>query len=260
MACAPAPTVVVGNIAVGGTGKSPLVIALAEALTARGLRAGVVSRGYGGRAQGYPCEVTAESDPGEVGDEALMIVRRTSAPMYVAPDRPQAVARLVCRYGVDVVLSDDGLQHYAMARDLEIADVDGERHELPGNVVKMRLQPDAWVRVADGERLALDSWQGSRRVHAVAAIGNPGRFFATLRELDLQPVEHPYEDHAVLGLAELSFEDALPVVMTEKDAVKCRFSLPHRHYYYLQVSAQLPEGLVDGIIGRLGLTNGAQES
>lgn len=283
---APAPTVVVGNITVGGTGKSPLVIALAESLAARGVRAGVVSRGYGGRAPGYPCEVTADSDPAEVGDEALMIVRRTNVPMFVAPDRPQAVASLVSRHSVDVVLSDDGLQHYAMARDVEIAVVDGERGvgngrclpagplreppsrlaevdyvvvngesrtHLPGNVVHMHLQPDAWVRLSDGQHVDIGAWPCGRRVHAVAAIGNPDRFFATLRSLGIDPIEHPHPDHHPLGAGELSFDDTLPVVMTEKDAVKCTFDLPHGEYYYLQVSAQVSEELTDGIISRIGL-------
>lgn len=283
---APAPTVVIGNIAVGGTGKSPLVISLAKSLEERGVKAGIVSRGYGGSAPGYPCEVTAESDPADVGDEAVMIVRRTGAPMYVAPDRPQAVATLVARHDVDVVLSDDGLQHYAMDRDIEIAVVDGARGvgngrclpagplreppsrleevdyvvvngrcqtALPGNLKPMHLEPQAWVRVSDGEEVSLDAWNGGSRVHAVAAIGNPDRFFKTLRTLGLDPVEHPFPDHHPLDARDLTFDDALPVVMTEKDAVKCSFALPHAEFFYLQVSANVPSELTDEIIARLDL-------
>ena len=284
---APAPTVVVGNIAVGGTGKSPLVISLARALASKGIRPGIVSRGYGGSAPNYPCEVTPESDPAEVGDEAVMIVKRTGVPMFVAPDRPQAVAAVVESHDVDVVLSDDGLQHYAMARDIEIAVVDGERGvgngrclpagplreppsrleevdyvvvngacrtALPGNVTPMALEPEAWVRLADGEVIGLEAWTSGRQLHAVAAIGNPDRFFSTLRSLGLDVIEHPFPDHHALDPLDLCFDDALPVVMTEKDAVKCTFALPHGEYYYLKVTAAVPPELTEGIIERLGLS------
>tara|TARA_B100000676_G_scaffold263607_1_gene275434 strand:+ start:39 stop:419 length:381 start_codon:yes stop_codon:yes gene_type:complete len=117
----------------------------------------------------------------------------------------------------------------------------------------MHLEPQAWVRVSDGEEVSLDAWSGGSRVHAVAAIGNPDRFFKTLRTLGLDPVEHPFPDHHPLDARDLTFDDALPVVMTEKDAVKCSFALPHAEFFYLQVSANVPSELTDEIIARLDL-------
>jgi tetraacyldisaccharide 4'-kinase len=266
----PRPVIVVGNLTAGGSGKTPLTVWLAAALHARGLRVGIVSRGYGGTAQGPVC-VTAESDPALVGDEPVLIARRTPATVVVARDRVAAAARLVP--DVDVILADDGLQHYRLARDREFVVVDGRRglgngRLLPAGplreprsrgaaadayvvngggegatarlaagppVVRMRLAPGDVVALADGSRVPLAAWAG-RRVHAVAGIGDPERFFATLRAAGLDVVPHPFPDHARFAAADLAFGDDAPVLMTEKDAVKCAaFAGPRLHY--LEVAA-----------------------
>lgn len=248
--CLPAPVIVVGNITAGGAGKTPLVIALTEALRERGFKPGVVSRGYGGSARA-PMLLDENPDPRVTGDEPALIKLRTGAPVAIGRDRPRA-ARLLLEAGADVVIADDGLQHYSLARDIEICVVDGARRFgnarlLPAGPLReplsrlqemdfivcngceqrsgeesMILQAGNAVGVADLSRTrALESFAG-QRVHAVAAIGNPARFFAMLRGNGIEPVEHSFPDHHVYAASELAFGDALPVLMTEKDAVKCR--------------------------------------
>jgi tetraacyldisaccharide 4'-kinase len=266
----PRPVIVVGNLTVGGAGKTPLTVWLARALQQRGLRVGIVSRGYGGTAAG-PVRVTPASDPDEVGDEPVLIAARTGAPVVVARDRV-AGARLLATE-VDVLLADDGLQHYRLDRDLELVVVDGRRgfgngRLLPAGplrepraraaeaaayvvnggdggeaglpdgppVLRMRLAPGEVVAVAGGARTALAAWAG-RRVHAVAGIGDPARFFRTLESAGLQVVPHAFPDHARLRPSDLEFGDDAAVLMTEKDAVKCRaFGGPRHHY--LEVAAE----------------------
>ena len=272
------PVVVVGNLTVGGSGKTPIIVWLANALTARGLRVGVVSRGYGGLDAG-PTEVMASSNPARVGDEPVLIARRTEARVVIGRDRVAAAVQLAP--AVDVILSDDGLQHYRLARDLEIAVVDARRgfgngHRLPrgplresiGRLrtvaavilngegepgvsgIRSRLAPTQLRPLLGPERLQLSDWAG-RRVHAVAGIGDPERFFRTLEAGQLQVIRHPKPDHAQLTERDLEFADGLPVVMTEKDAVKCLgFARPGM--YYLEVSAA-PEpvaglALIDRIV------------
>jgi tetraacyldisaccharide 4'-kinase len=246
----PVPVIVVGNITAGGTGKTPLVIALVEALRMRGFKPGVVSRGFGGSAR-EPMLLDDDPDPRVVGDEPALIRLRTRAPVAIGHARPQA-ARLLLAAGADVVVADDGLQHYALARDVEICVVDGARrfgngHLLPAGPLReplSRLQGVDFVVCNGGEPRAgefamhlrsgeafalhdpsatrgLESFAG-RRVHAVAGIGNPGRFFAMLREQGLELIEHPFSDHHAYVARDLRFGDELPVLMTEKDAVKCR--------------------------------------
>ncbi|MEO6185002.1 MAG: tetraacyldisaccharide 4'-kinase [Steroidobacteraceae bacterium] len=275
------PVVVVGNISVGGTGKTPLVIWLAIRLREQGRRAGVVLRGYGGSTRG-PVLVTASSDPREVGDEALLIARRTGCPVAVGARRSAAAALLESQ-GCDLLISDDGLQHLAMRRDLEIVVVDGVRGVGNGALLPQgplregtaRLRsvdavvingPDATALAASlrnplhmslGEAVLrslvtdqiepLDGLRGAQ-VHAVAATGNPARFFAQLRGLGCRPIEHPFPDHYQFQPGELAFGDE-PVVMTEKDAVKCRPFATGR-MLYLQVSAVLPD---DGSARLMGM-------
>lgn len=254
----PRPVVVVGNLTVGGTGKTPLVVWLAQQLTARGWRVGVVSRGYG-RASGAARRVAKDDDPAQVGDEPLLIARRTDARVAVGSARPAAVRLLEA--DCDLVLSDDGLQHYALARDFELAVVDGARGLGNGRLLpagplrepaarlgqvdavvingdgyrcegdlRMRVEPLRFVNVASGEQRPLSGFAG-RRVHAVAALGNPQRFFASLRALGIEPDEHALPDHAAPSQGQLSFGDDLPVLMTEKDAVKCGATAGARHWY-----------------------------
>lgn len=278
------PVVVVGNITVGGTGKTPLIEALAQRLRARGLRPGLVARGYGGRAGSWPRPVRADSDPAEVGDEPVLLARRTGAPMAVGPDRVGAVQRLLSGAAVDVVLSDDGLQHYRLARDLEIAVIDGERrygngHCLPAGPLReprgrlntvdlilvngtreqdeagFELVPDDHVvSVTDpGQQRPLAEFR-ARPVHAVAGIGNPARFFATLRAAGIEVIEHPFPDHHRYTSQDLALRPATPILMTEKDAVKCT-GLGLQDAWYLPVRARLDEAAeaaVDRLLDRLG--------
>jgi len=260
------PVVVVGNITVGGSGKTPIVVWLVEYLRTQGRRVGVVSRGYGGAAQTWPQAVDADSDPREVGDEPVLIARRTGAPVAVGPDRVAAARFLLAHHALDVIVSDDGMQHYRLARDVEIAVVDGRRglgngRCLPAGPLRERparlhsvdiiltnggTQADA-VRLEGGELVNLKTGQRKpvaqlvgQRVHGVAAIGHPGRFFTALAAAGLETVEHPFPDHYAFAADDLTFAEPLPVIMTEKDAVKCRAFAGDDHWY-LPVDARVPE-------------------
>ena len=251
------PVIVVGNLSVGGTGKTPVTIWLVNALKARGFRPGVVSRGYRGNVGSAPLPVLPHSDPATVGDEPVLIAERCECPVAVHPDRV-AAGHLLLEQGVDVVVADDGLQHYRLQRDAELCVVDGQRGfgngfvlpagplreptsrlrqidvvlvndhggqaiEVPhaGSPEHFRMLPGALRRIDGGATLPLNEL-AETQVHAVAAIGNPDRFFATLRSNGIDVIEHPLADHAALHSGDLEFNDELPVVITEKDAVKCR--------------------------------------
>jgi tetraacyldisaccharide 4'-kinase len=247
----PVPVIVVGNVSVGGTGKTPFVIWLADQLKQRGRKVGIVTRGYRGKGTEWPRAVAADSDPEQVGDEPVLLARRTRCPVVAGPDRVACVEALLEDSRVDVVLSDDGLQHYRLARAFEIAVVDGARGMgnglcLPAGPLReppSRLQEvdaivvngagwghagvfraDAVVtrvyHLKDGAERTLDSFRG-KPVHAVAGIGNPQRFFDLLLEADLDVDAHPLEDHAEITLDELTFDEPGAVLITEKDAVKC---------------------------------------
>ncbi|CAN5191449.1 tetraacyldisaccharide 4'-kinase [soil metagenome] len=257
-----APVVVVGNITAGGTGKTPLVIWLATRLTAAGRQPGVVTRGYGGRGLDEPRLVTAGSDPHAVGDESVLLASRCDCPVAAGADRVAAARRLVAE-GVDLVISDDGLQHYRLGRSFEIAVVDGARGlgnglPLPAGPLRepasrltevdavvenlppgatatpprltMHLEGDLGVNLVSGERRSLAAFSGLE-VHALAGIGDPGRFFRHLERQGLRVIEHPLPDHARLAVADLQFGDRLPILMTEKDAVKCRDFASDMHWY-----------------------------
>ena len=259
------PVVVIGNVTVGGTGKTPFTIWLATQLQAQGARVGIVLRGYGGSSSQWPRDVSSDSAPEEVGDEAVLLASRTRAIVVAGPDRVAAAQRAIER-GAEIVLSDDGLQHYRLARDREIVVIDGcrsvgNRRLLPAGplrepvsrlaqadlrVVSWRdgsarpLTPvpatvQVWARLSHasalvgGETRSLEAFKGSR-VHAVAAIGHPQQFFAALQQLGIEVEPHALPDHARLTATDISFPDALPVLMTEKDAVKCRAIADQRHW------------------------------
>ncbi|WP_273825748.1 MULTISPECIES: tetraacyldisaccharide 4'-kinase [Pseudomonas] len=268
------PLIVVGNITVGGTGKTPMILWLVEHCRRRGLRVGVVSRGYGARPPSLPWRVRAEQSAAVAGDEPLLIVRRNDVPLMIDPDRSRAVQALLAEEQLDLILSDDGLQHYRLARDLELVLIDaarglGNRRCLPagplreplerlqsvdalmyngadadrGDGFAFRLQPTALVNLLSGERQPLDHFPVGQALHAVAGIGNPQRFFNTLETLHWQPVPHAFADHAEYSAQALSFTPSLPLVMTEKDAVKCR-AFAAADWWYLAVDAVPSEAFV----------------
>jgi tetraacyldisaccharide 4'-kinase len=279
---APVPVLVVGNITVGGTGKTPLVIAAVEALLRAGHRPGVVSRGYGrvpptdSDPRGVVRVLPGLATPEHFGDEPVLIARRTNVPVYVSPDRPAAAKALLAAHPeTDVLVSDDGLQHYALARDVEIAVVDGERGfgnglPLPSGPLRepvSRLRavdavvvngghsdrvpaPRQFAMALGGERF--QSFRGEeaspaafalasreRRVAAVAGIGNPVRFFSHLDRLGVVAERHPFPDHHPFQPGDLRLPGVDLVVMTEKDAVKCTAFADGR-MWFLRVEAALP--------------------
>lgn len=274
------PVIVVGNITVGGSGKTPLVMALVEYLRAQGWSPGVVSRGYGRRSRSQ-CDVRADTSPEEGGDEPVLIARRCGVPVVVDADRV-AAARRVVALGGDIVVADDGLQHYRLYRDFEIIVVEagrryGNARVLPAGPLRepmprhpgltsipcMNITNGIDALTDQGEdcrewhfRLLGDTLAGidgctqpvemlrGRRVHAVAGIGNPQRFFDSLREQGLQPVEHPFPDHHAYTPADLQFGETLPIVMTEKDWVKCAAFAPI-DCWALPVAAVCSEGLLE---------------
>lgn len=276
---APRPVIIVGNLTVGGSGKTPLVIWICEQLRALGLAPGIILRGYGGSAaqSAGVQRVDTHSDPLVVGDEALLLARRTGVPVVIGRDRV-AAARELSRAPIDVIVADDGLQHLRLARDLELVVIDATRglgngRLLPAGPLRestarlaqvqalilngevgngmslpaggavprfhMRLAGEQLVALdGSGRQMPLSSLQG-RAVHAVAGIGDPARFFRQLRAAGLAASEHPFPDHHVYQREQLLFTDGLPLLMTEKDAVKCR-SLGLHEAWYLPVSASFP--------------------
>ncbi|KEA61994.1 Tetraacyldisaccharide 4'-kinase [Marinobacterium lacunae] len=279
---APVPVIVVGNITVGGSGKTPVTLALIEMLRERGYRPGVVSRGYGAKAPYYPYPVTPETSVADGGDEPCLIAQRTGVPVFIDPDRPAGVRALLESGDCNIVISDDGLQHYALARDVEIAVIDAGRglgngrclpegplREPPERLLQvdrvilngagafafngatqMRLKPACLIELASGQKVSPDQWSESRKVHALAGIGHPARFFDTLRALGFDPIEHPLADHAELSHEQLRLSPALPLIMTEKDAVKCRGWAPSG-CWSLRVEAQFDNGFESWLDSRL---------
>jgi len=274
------PVVIVGNITVGGSGKTPLVAALVRALARRGFHPGVVSRGYGrDRGDDAPIAVGAADDPRKVGDEPLLLAR-AGCPVVVARDRVAAGFELLARNpGCDVILADDGLQHYRLARTVEIAVVDATRALgngwlLPAGPLRepatrldevdavvmlasgghsaqpprarafsMTLRAGDFARVGDAGTIAPPSSFAGEGVHAVAGIGDPARFFAQLQAMGIRAVTHAFPDHHRFTAADLAFAGARSILMTEKDAVKCEAFADER-CWYLPVQAQIDDALV----------------
>ncbi|MEZ0246833.1 MAG: tetraacyldisaccharide 4'-kinase [Methylophilaceae bacterium] len=276
----PVPVIVVGNITVGGTGKTPLVIWLAEQLAQAGFKPGIISRGYGGNSDG-PMPVTGHSDPAIAGDEPVMIAGRTAAPVWVGRDRAATgMALLKAHPACDVIISDDGLQHYRLARDAEIVVIDGQRRFGNGRLlpagplresirrlasvdavvsngvssdesfIEMQLQPANFRNLMDATKSASASAFIGKRLLAIAGIGNPGRFFAQLKTMGLQCAEKPFPDHHIYRPEDLQTGAVNAILMTEKDAVKCRaFAEPD--WWYLAVDAKLDRALVERVLKKL---------
>lgn len=275
----PVPIIIVGNITVGGTGKTPLVIWLANYLRAQGYQPGIVSRGYGGKKCHYPHRVAVNDNPQRVGDEALLLARKTQCPVMIDPKRPRAVAKLLATTTVNIIICDDGLQHYALGRDLEIAVIDSNRgcgnsfclpagplRELPNRLKQvdfvvfngsdstqefcMKIKPGMFHQVNDAKVTQLPEYFKNSIVHALAGIGNPERFFGLLQSLGLCLVEHVFPDHYVFQITDINFEPERPVIMTEKDAVKCE-SFADARYWYLAIEAELSDAFSRALLEKL---------
>ncbi|HEX7217889.1 MAG TPA: tetraacyldisaccharide 4'-kinase [Burkholderiales bacterium] len=272
------PVIVVGNITVGGSGKTPLVIWIAEELKKKGWSPAIISRGYGVKLD-VPRAATVASDAAEVGDEPVLIARRTGCPVWVGPDRIAVAAALRGAHpDVDVLVLDDGLQHYAMRRDVEIAVLDprglGNGFLLPAGPLReprwrlrtvdavvaqggaaqrdfaMALAGEEVHRMTDArERRPLKSFAGER-VHAAAGIGDPNRFFLHLGRAGVKVIPHPFPDHHPFSAQDLEFGDGLPVILTEKDAVKLR-AAARPDWWVLPVSARLDPGFGAWLLRKL---------
>lgn len=293
------PVIVVGNITLGGTGKTPLVIYLAEYFKKKGKNPGIISRGYRSTAKHFPQVVTTESTAIEVGDEPLLIHHRTQCPVVIDPNRVAAANYLLEHFACDVIISDDGLQHYALMRDLEIAVVDAQRYFgngfcLPAGPLRepvsrlnnvdliilnglhsdtevvsaaslvemekylpiknifdrcfaMQLIPQYFKNLQTQEIISVTDFvkkYAHSKIHALAGIGNPQRFFNSLSVLGLSILPSPKPDHHHYQLEELNFDDDYPIVMTEKDAVKC-LAFANDKCWYLEISADLSAGFCD---------------
>lgn len=298
---APVPLIVVGNITVGGTGKSPLVCTLVHELKQCGWTPGIVSRGYGGKSEHYPLLVDENSDPVQAGDEPVMLAGQTGCPVVVDPERAAAAQYLLQQTEVDLIISDDGLQHLSLGRDLELVVIDAQRglgngHCLPvgplrepadrlhsvdyifsngaadiaacgavfnavsGNAAAelllptknvtsqaqpMTLQPVQWRQPATGQCFAITERPFDESVKAVAGIGHPERFFSSLRELGLTVEGQGFADHHSFKASDIA-DDGRPVLMTAKDAVKCRDWMTPNHWV-LDVSARIAPEVIEAI-------------
>jgi tetraacyldisaccharide 4'-kinase len=280
------PVVVIGNLVAGGSGKTPLTISVVERLRAEGWNPGVATRGYGRARPADALWVDVTTDTSIGGDEPVLIALRTGAKVRADRDRA-AAAKALADAGCDVVVCDDGLQHYALRRDVEIEVIDGRRRYGNGRVLPagplrepiergarcdfrvvnlplgeqadsqtgfgewpMRLSGDSAVPTLGGRRQPLVSFAG-QRVHAVAGIGDPERFFSMLRALGIAVVPHAFSDHHRYVADDFQFGSDLPVLMTEKDAVKCAAFAGSRHYK-VPVRADLPEAFWVALLDRIG--------
>lgn len=271
------PVVVIGNINVGGTGKTPLACHLVQLLNAQSIRVGIISRGYGSEAPYYPYALKKGESASISGDEPKLLRDRLDCPVVIGPDRNAAI-KLLSQQGVDLILSDDGLQHYKMARDYEIVVLDGKRKLgnhwlLPAGPLRegrwrlktvdtvilngaakdiavseyeeqgMNIVPSCWVNAKTGERKSLEFFAG-KKLHAVVGIGNPQRFFTTLDSLSVEFTQHVFADHHNFTTADLNVANEFSdqIVMTEKDWVKCA-AFADENMWYLEVNASLNTGL-----------------
>ncbi|WP_022942078.1 tetraacyldisaccharide 4'-kinase [Psychromonas hadalis] len=271
------PVIVVGNISVGGNGKTPFVIWLCEMLISAGYKPGIISRGYGGKSKHYPLLLNSETEGSEAGDEPVMLFKRLGLPIVVDPKRVNAANYLAEQCAVDIIITDDGLQHYALARDIEIAVVDGKRRfgnqklmpmgplreplsrlkevdfiinngEQVDNEITMLLKPQV-CKAVDGRAACLPMLG---KVNTCAAIGYPQRFFDSLKNQHYQLCKQvPFTDHHAFNAHDFEqFETNIPLLMTEKDAVKCQtFAKPN--WWYLPIDAQLPDTFQEQLLQKI---------
>ena len=279
----PVPVIIVGNISVGGTGKTPLLIALSDYLAQNGYKPGVISRGYGSEVTGEYA-LSANDDADSCGDEPVLIHRRTGRPVVIGRDRVAAAKKLLAEYDCDVILSDDGMQHYRLNRDIELAVVDTQRKFgngfcLPAGPLRepvSRLNKATMVvyhgdctdkyhfTLQFGDAFNLDTAERKKlesfvpdTIHAVAGIGHPERFFTQLRAMGLNIIEHAFPDHHKYTGSDLDFPDDAPILMTEKDAVKCMPQYPaaksgdeNRNIWAVPVNAVISDHLGSDLIAQ----------
>ena len=274
----PKPLIVVGNISMGGTGKTPLVKFIASELSKRGFKPGLVSRGYGGKYSGT-LEVTPKTTYKETGDEA-QILAKLNIPFFIDRNRSRAARKLQEKYDVDVIISDDGLQHYAMGRDIEIAVIDGARRLGNGlafpagplrepksrlsevdfiinnggpteeNEILMTLSPAKFIHLNSGKEYSIDKWPMHNQVHAIAGVGNPNRFFDLLLRLGFEFDKNPFPDHHKYHKKDLYYLDHLPILMTEKDAAKCKH-FKNSKIWYLSIESEIESQFIDRLVEKL---------
>jgi len=273
------PVIVIGNITVGGSGKTPLLIELANFLQKKGWRPGIISRGYGGKAATYPVRVYTKSNPREVGDEPILIVRHTACPTMVDPKRRRGVQALLKKTNCNIILSDDGLQHLALSRNIEILVIDGQRRfgngfclpagplrepvsrlkevdlvvskgtALP-NEFAMLLIPDHFYQLMYPDNKKNAVYFHGKNLHAVAGIGYPEQFFAGLRTLGLSFTEHPFPDHHFFRPRDLHYGEDAIILMTEKDAIKCE-GLTDARLWCLKIKTKLDESFYTTLLHRI---------
>jgi tetraacyldisaccharide 4'-kinase len=276
------PVIVVGNISVGGTGKTPCVIWLVKQLQQAGYRPGIISRGYGSQAKRYPQNVIPNSNPDLVGDEPVIISRHTQCPMAISPNRVEAAEYLLEHYDCNIIIADDGLQHTALARDIEIVVVDGQR--LFGNGLCLPAgplrEPLSRLKIVDfivynggnSNKFNMTLTQGNiinllepsitktladfsnKPVHAIAGIGNPERFFNQLSASGLIVQNHPFSDHHHFQKGDLAFGDDISILMTEKDAVKCQ-AFATENMWFIPIEATISGKLEQQIFTLLETSN-----
>ncbi len=282
------PVIVIGNIAVGGTGKTPLVIALARHLNQEDFKLGIISRGYGGKGASYPMLVDESTSPSIAGDEAVLIASQCDCPVVIDPDRNSALEYLLGEAQVDVVLSDDGLQHYKLYRDIEIAVIDGQRMFgngfcLPAgplrepvkrlgtvdfvmvngaqepavlsNSTVISMEPKFLVNMITNEKRPFSGapFNMGNTLQAVCGIGNPRRFFDSLKNLPYPIKEFSFPDHHVFtpeDFDKAEIDEHHPVVMTEKDAIKC-VDFARNNFWYLQAEIELPDKFLNEFTKKL---------
>ncbi|MFW0096983.1 MAG: tetraacyldisaccharide 4'-kinase [Coxiella endosymbiont of Haemaphysalis qinghaiensis] len=252
------PIIVIGSVTVGGSGKTPLAIWLANQLKKQGFQPGLVSYGYGGKTKNHPQVVTPNSDPRLVGDEAILLAR-TDCPMVVGVDRLAAIEHLLKNFSCDIVISDDGLQHYSLSRDIEIAVIDSDRQFgnglcLPAGplrepksrlntvdflIVKQLCPVEIYQLKNPEKKINFEELQG-KTIHAVAGLGNPESFFHQLKLLGAKVIKHSFPDHYFYQKKDFQFGDDKIILMTEKDAVKCS-QFNDERFFCLSVSLKVPE-------------------
>ena len=277
--------IVVGNLSVGGNGKTPFVIWLVNFLKEKGLKPGIVSRGYKSTSKIFPLDVNEQTSVDSSGDEPKLIFNQTNCPTIISPDRVEAVKFLLKKYECDVIVSDDGMQHYKLDRDMEIALVDGFRkfgngltfpagplreplkrlkevdyiintnkyrsseEELSKKDILMIYEPVSWVRLNSKEERKIEDWRMDKLVYGVAGISNPNNFFSTLRNLGFEVIENIFPDHHVFNKEDFIGLEDLPIIMTEKDAIKC--SNFNGNIWYLKIKAKLPNDFANEIYNKI---------